>query len=507
MNALEGLKPEEVFHYFEQICQIPHGSGNVEQISDYLSAFAKERGLFCIQDEWKNIIIIKEATPGYEQEEPFILQGHMDMVAVKEPDYEIDMVKEPLRLRAEDGRIYAEGTSLGGDDGIAVAYCLAILDSQELAHPRLEIILTVDEEVGMEGAMAIDLSMLRGKRMINLDQEEEGIFITSCAGGAGVDVRIPIQRSLQEPDWGANCLMEVKLGGLAGGHSGTEIYKHGGNANVLLAQLLKELTEQTGAMLVSMEGGVADNAIPKEASAQIAVKKERMEQIKTLVEEAQKRLKEELSESDPALAITCNMISMEANRDSVRDSNETAAVSGDNAVKCLCCMEDGVKNALSCIDMLPNGVVAMSKHVSGLVETSLNLGVMKLAEDALLLKYAVRSSVDQEKEVLCNRMKEIAGRYGAEMSVRNVYPGWAYRVDSALRDKMCAVYERMYGSAPKLEAIHAGLECGILAGKIPGLDCISVGPDLMNVHTAQESMDAASVQRVWEYLIAVLSEL
>lgn len=507
MSTLEGLKPEKVFHYFEQICQIPHGSGNVEQISNYLSAFAKERGLFCIQDEWKNIIIIKEATPGYEQEEPFILQGHMDMVAVKEPDYEIDMAKEPLRLRAENGRVYAEGTSLGGDDGIAVAYCLALLDSQELAHPRLEIILTVDEEIGMEGAMGIDLSMLRGRRMINLDQEEEGIFITSCAGGAGVDVRIPMRRSAQETDWEANCLMEVKLGGLAGGHSGTEIHKHGGNANVALVQLLKRLTEQTGVMLVSMEGGVADNAIPKESSALIAVKKEQIKQIKALVEEEQMRLKEELSESDPALAITCNMISMEANREcSVQGSKETTAVSGDHAMKCLCCMEDSVKHALSCISMLPNGVVAMSKHVSGLVETSLNLGVMKLTEDALLLKYAVRSSVDQEKEVLCNKMKEIAKQYGAETTVRNVYPGWAYRVDSALRDKMCAVYEKMYGSAPKLEAIHAGLECGILAGKIPGLDCISVGPDLMNVHTAQESMDAASVERVWEYLIAVLSD-
>ena len=301
--------------------------------------------------------------------------------------------------------------------------------------------------------------------------------------------------------------MEVKLGGLAGGHSGTEIHKHGGNANVALVQLLKRLTEQTAVMLVSMEGGVADNAIPKESSALIAVKKEQIKQIKALVEEEQMRLKEELSESDPALAITCNMISMEANREcSVQGSKETTAVSGDHAMKCLCCMEDSVKHALSCISMLPNGVVAMSKHVSGLVETSLNLGVMKLTEDALLLKYAVRSSVDQEKEVLCNKMKEIAKQYGAETTVRNVYPGWAYRVDSALRDKMCAVYEKMYGSAPKLEAIHAGLECGILAGKIPGLDCISVGPDLMNVHTAQESMDAASVERVWEYLIAVLSD-
>lgn len=483
MSVLEGLQPEKVFHYFEQICQIPHGSGNVEQISNFLADFAKERGLFCIQDDLKNIIIIKEAAPGYEQEEPIILQGHMDMVAVKEPGYEIDMLKEPLRLKVEDDRIYAKGTSLGGDDGIAVAYCLALLDSENLSHPRLEIILTVDEETGMEGAMEIDLSMLRGKRMINLDQEEEGIFITSCAGGAGVDVRIPIQRV---PQGTADGLMEVKITGLSGGHSGTEIHKNRGNANVLLGQLIGKLIEQADAALVSMQGGVADNAIPREAAAQIAVKQEKMKQVKAIVKEQEQYLKKKLRESDPDFSILCRALPM---------------------TKEEWCSGSSADNALSCMTELPNGVVAMSRHVSGLVETSLNLGVMKLTEDALLLRYAVRSSVDREKEAVCDTMKEIAARHGAEAVVRNAYPGWAYRVNSALRDKMCAVYEKMYGTEPKLEAIHAGLECGILAGKIPELDCISIGPDLMDVHTAQESMSIVSVQRVWEYLTAVLAEL
>lgn len=497
MDILEGLQPQKVFTYFERICQIPHGSGNIEQISNYIADFAKERGLFCIQDELKNIIIIKEATPGYEQEEPYILQGHMDMVAVKEPGCNIDMTKESLRLKVENGRIYAEGTSLGGDDGIAVAYCLAILDAPELDHPRLEIILTVDEETGMEGAMGIDLSMLQGKRMINLDQEEEGIFITSCAGGARVDVTIPVQRVTVNQDRDKMSVIELKITGLAGGHSGTEIDKKGGNANVLLGQLLEKIMAQTDAVLSSLQGGVADNAIPKEACARIAVSDGELEQIKKLITEQEIDLKEQLSTTDPEFMIACSIIP--AAEKAVLPEAETS----DSQMVCF--SGEAVRNALACLDKLPNGVITMSRDVVGLVETSLNLGIMKLTENALVLEYAVRSSVNQEREVLCSQMQEIAAQYGATVTVRNAYPGWAYRADSSLRNHMCTVYEKMYGHAPKLEAIHAGLECGILAGKIQGLDCISIGPDLNDVHTAQESMDIASVQRVWNYLLTVLA--
>ena len=234
MRVLEGLQPQSVFYYFEEITRIPHGSGNVKQISDYLRQFARDKGLECVQDELFNIIIVKEATPGYEQEEPYILQGHMDMVAVSAPDCGIDMTKEPLKLCVENGRIHAEGTSLGGDDGIAVAYALALLAADDISHPRLEVILTVDEETGMEGAKGIDLSMLRGKRLINLDQEEEGVVITSCAGGARVDVTIPLQEeSVMEPDReeekaagqtdDGRQVLRLKIAGLLGGHSGIEI--------------------------------------------------------------------------------------------------------------------------------------------------------------------------------------------------------------------------------------------------------------------------------------------
>jgi dipeptidase D len=481
MGVLDGLEPQKVFQYFEEICRIPHGSGNVEAISNHLLRFAKERGLECYQDKLKNIIIIKEATPGYEQEEPFILQGHMDMVAVKDADCRIDMEKEPLRLKVEDGKISAESTSLGGDDGIAVAYCLALLDEKELGHPRLEIVLTTDEETGMEGATGIDLSMLKGKRMINLDNEEEGVFITSCAGGARVDVKIPIHRTAVPEE--NCCKMQIGIHGLTGGHSGTEIIRNGGNANVLLGELLEKILEQTDAAVLAMDGGVADNAIPREATAVICVRAEQKAKIITLLEEQERTLKERYAQSDPELSV-------------VVSANLFSGKTAD---------QSDLRNALACLASLPNGVTAMSRYVPELVETSLNLGTMKLTDEALTLAYAVRSSVDDQKESLCHKIQQIAARFGAAADIRSSYPGWVYRVDSPLRNRMCTVYEKLYGIAPRLEAIHAGLECGILAGKIAELDCVSIGPDLYNVHTTHENMDIVSVRRTWEFITAVLS--
>lgn len=484
MGILTGIEPKSVFTFFEQISQIPHGSGNVGAISDYLQNFAKERGLSCIQDELKNIIIIREAGPGYEEEAPYILQGHMDMVAVKEPGCDIDMATEGLRLKMVDGMIYAEGTSLGGDDGIGVAYCLALLDARDVAMPRLEVVLTVDEETGMEGATGIDLSMLHGRRMINLDQEEEGIFITSCAGGARVDVVIPMERAQDEVRTQDMQLVEIEVTGLLGGHSGMEINKGRGNANCLLGQVLRALGEQMELRLVRMQGGVADNAIAREASAVLAVQDDEMAKLEAIVGEQDKRISLSLQEKDPDVRVLCRTLS------------------GEGDFYTVAC----VKGALSCLAKLPNGVVTMSQDVEGLVETSLNLGVMALSEEGLRLQYAVRSSVDRAKEALCEQMTGIAKEAGAQVSVHGSYPGWAYQKESPLREKMVRIYEEMYGHKPVLQAIHAGLECGILSGKIEGLDCVCVGPDLQDVHTAQEKMDIASVGRVWEYLLAVLTQ-
>lgn len=505
MRVLEGLQPQSVFYYFEEITRIPHGSGNVKQISDYLRKFAEDKGLECIQDELFNIIIIKGATPGYEQEEPYILQGHMDMVAVSAPDCGIDMTKEPLKLCVENGRIHAQGTSLGGDDGIAIAYALALLAADDISHPRLEVILTVDEETGMEGAKGIDLSMLRGKRLINLDQEEEGVVITSCAGGARVDVTIPLQEEsaagldrAEEKAAGqmddSRQILRLKISGLLGGHSGIEINKGRGNANYLTGRILKELSEQFDICLISMHGGMADNAIPRDAEALFAVDITQTEAAIACVQTEADRIQQELGDRDPAFTAACAVVSRQE-----LDSGKPA----EQGLKCY--DAPSTARALACLCKLPNGVIAMSRELEGLVQTSLNLGVVTMQQGALKLSYAVRSSVEDEKEALCRQMREIAEASKAAVEVRNAYTGWAYRKDSPLRDIIVNVYEKMYGRKPVLEAIHAGVECGILAAKIPDLDCVSIGPDMSDVHTAQESLDIASVQRMWEYLLAVLA--
>ena len=497
MGVLDHLEPKSVFHYFEEICRIPHGSGNVRQISDYLKESALKGGFECIQDDLFNIIIIKEATEGYEQDEPYILQGHMDMVAVSKPDSDIDMAKDSLRLCIENGRVRAEGTSLGGDDGIAVAYVLALLDAQDISHPRLEVVLTVDEETGMEGARGIDLSMLKGKRLINLDQEDEGVIITSCAGGARVDVNIPMRRD--------NVVAEnvqaltIKATGLRGGHSGMEINKGRGNANCLLGRILKGMSEKFSICMVTMQGGLADNAIPREAEATILADITQADPIFAFIKEEEANIRHELGDKDAGFTVVCDT----ADAQSVANGHAADLNSQQEHIKCFDAVS--TKRAFDCLCELPNGVITMSPDLKGLVQTSLNLGVVTLGQDELQLSYAVRSSVDEDKEKLCRQMKDIAIQSGARAEIRNSYPGWAYRKESPLRDIAIAVHEKMYGNKPVLEAIHAGLECGILAAKIPGLDCISIGPDMSNVHTVEESLDIASVQRTWEYLKNVLA--
>ncbi len=480
MSILAGVEPAPVFHYFEEICKIPHGSGNEKQLSDYLKQFAEERGLFCIQDAWNNIIIVKEASAGYEEEETMILQGHMDMVAVKEPDCPADLKKDPLRLKKEGDYIMAEGTSLGGDDGIAVAYALALLDAQDIPHPRLEVMITTGEEVGMDGAREIDLSMLKGRRMLNLDNEEEGVLLTSCAGGARAGCRLPVLREKRN-----GCILHLQVSGLRGGHSGGEIIKEGGNANVLMGRVLGALVQETSASLISLEGGLADNAIPIQTDARILIKREEIAKSLAVTEQTAKQIRMELCVKDPGVRIT-------------------ALEEEEGTADCLQC--DSMKKAVNLLLAMPNGIQAMSADVKGLVETSLNLGMLRLTEDSLVLTYAVRSALESGKEAVCAKLRAISELAGADVEIRGSYPGWAYKKDSPLRDKMIRIYQQMYGKEPEIQAIHAGLECGMFAGKIQGLDCISCGPDMKDIHTTQEVLSISSTKRVWEYLLAVLRD-
>ncbi|MBE5892679.1 MAG: aminoacyl-histidine dipeptidase [Lachnospiraceae bacterium] len=508
MSVLTGLQPANVFRFFEEICGIPHGSGNVDRISDYLAAFAKDRRLFYIQDEAKNVIIIKAATPGYEEEPALIIQGHMDMVAVKKPDCDINLETDGLRVAINGDKIYAEGTSLGGDDGIAVAYALAILDSNELKHPRIEVVITVDEETGLDGAKAIDLSVLKGSRLLNLDSEEEGVFLTSCAGGARVACNLPVNKSDVE-----GVAVEIVVNGLQGGHSGAEIHKERGNSNCLMARLLQEMTGQMPVALLDLKGGLADNAIPRETVATVVVAEEEKDFFLAMAETVAREWQAELASKDPGVKVGLREI-------------------GSGVYSCV--TTEDTRKAMAYLYACPNGVQAMSADMPGMVETSLNMGILELKEcverskkddhshgaggesgvaengtgekngPAIGARFNVRSSVESAKEALIAKLAVITELAGADMEISGEYPGWQYRVESPLREKMMQVYREMYGTEPKVEAIHAGLECGILGSKIKDPDCVSMGPDMRDIHTTEETLSISSVARVWDYLVKLL---
>lgn len=481
MRILENLEPQNVFYYFEEICKIPHGSGHTRQISDYLKAFADEHGLYCRQDELNNIIMIKEASKGYEDHAPVLLQGHMDMVAVKDADCTLDMTKDGLQLEILGDRLSAKGTSLGGDDGIAVAFGLALLAGEEYRHPRIELILTVDEEVGMEGAAGLTVDDLTAKRMINLDQEEEKMFIVGCAGGARIDIR---KKTETEPIKGVLC--KLKISGLQGGHSGQEINKERGNAICLMGRLLAALQEKTPVYLKEVNGGTADNAIPNEVCAEIVVT-EWTEDIAAFMEEKFCGLKAEFAGKEDGLK--CEL-----------------QVGADDALIEVCNRKDS-EQWIHLLNVIPHGVIANSVKMKGLVETSLNPGILNVSAVEGMVSTSVRSSNAAAKEALINQLKSLAALCDATVGIRGDYPGWDYDPDSPLREKMVTIYEEMYGVKPQIEAIHAGLECGIFQSKIPGLDCVSIGPDMQDIHTTRETLSIPSVQRVWKFLLKVLESL
>lgn len=499
MAVLSQLEPAGVFRFFEEICSIPHGSGNVERISDYLKKFAKDRGLFCIQDELKNIIIKKNGSAGYEDKEPVIIQGHMDMVAVKKPDSDIDMKKDGLRLAVDGDFLFAEGTSLGGDDGIAVAYALALLDDDSLKHPPLEVIITVDEETGMDGAIGIDLDCIKGRRMLNLDSEEEGIFLVSCAGGSKVSLGMDVCREEEET---SACRYTILVDGLIGGHSGTEINKGRMNSNLLMARILDELKKLFGDLcLVTMEGGLADNAIPRRTEAVIELPSVEAVDLEKYFAVISKELHVELDSREPKMILSLEKCLSKTNLSyegctPVHSEDFLPAVS-----------EEETGRIIRYLLALPNGVIEMSADIPGLVETSLNVGIVRLDENGMETVISVRSNIESAKRMLIHRLEAVAALAGADISVNGDYPGWSYRKDSPLRDKMIQVYKGMYGVEPKVEALHAGLECGILASKLEGLDCVSFGPNIHDIHTTEERLEIGSTKRCWEYILELLKHL
>ena len=497
---LNELSPGEVFSYFEKICSIPHGSGNTGMIADYCLEFAKLHGLKARKDAADNVVIFKAGTSGYEDCEPVILQGHLDMVCEKEPGCDIDMSVQSIKVCTDGKMVWADGTTLGADDGIAVAFILAVLASDTIAHPPIQAVLTSDEEIGMLGARDLDTSDLIAKRLINIDSESEGILYVSCAGGVRAECDIPVvyedavgwvsggEQDDNASDAAGNgqVCFEVKISGLAGGHSGVEIHKQHTNAIRLLASLLSHASCMADFRLVSLSGGGKENAIPKEAKAVVSVRSCDATTFEQSIKENADVWMQEISATEPHAKIEVGKA--DAAADKVLDFHST-------------------ENVIYALGLSPDGVYRMSQEINGMVQTSLNLGTAYLEDDKLVYKYLIRSNTAAGKKLLLERVNTFVKHLSGNVVTMSDYPAWEYKSDSQLRKICVESFTKVYGHEPEVTSIHAGLECGILAGKMPGVDMISFGPTLESVHTPDECMNVASVERTWEYLMEILKSL
>ena len=473
ININDHKSIEKVIRFFEEFSAIPHGSGNTKLIADYLVDFAKARGLEHMRDSADNVVIRKGATAGYENKPAVIFQGHLDMVAEKKPGAAIDMEKEGLTLYRDGDFLRAKDTTLGGDDGVALAYALALLDSDDIPHPDFEAVFTSDEEIGLLGAVAIDPEEIHGRLLINIDSDEEGVFTVGCAGGMRSDVVLPLSRTLSEAS-----AYKLKASGFKGGHSGVEIDKGRVNANKALVEILAALGKIS---IKDIRGGNADNAIPRECECVFTSECDPTDKVLALGKE----IKARYSDIEPDITFTLDKV----------DSDLIGVSYEDSAT------------LVSLLNTLPSGIIAMSTDVEGLVETSLNMGILRTESEKAEVSFSVRSAKGAEKQKLGNRLEAIAKEHGASYSTRGEYPAWEYKKDSHLRDVMKKVYEDMYGESPEIVIIHAGLECGIFSEKVAGIDCVSIGPNNYDIHTTEERLSLTSLERVWEFLLNVLKEI
>ncbi len=479
MSKLSGLKPERVFHYFEQISAVPRGSGNRKGISDFCVAFAKEHHLRYVQDEAYNVVVYKEAAPGYETADTVILQGHLDMVCQKSEGYQIDFEKDALDLYIDGDFVKARGTTLGADNGIAVAMILAILENDALAHPAIEAVFTSDEEIGMLGAIELDSALLSGKKMINLDSEEQDVLTVSCAGGSDLTMRAPIDKKTA-----CGTKVELKIFDLKGGHSGVEIGSGRVNAAMLMGRVLNHLQKKINFSLIDISSGTKVNAIPRTCHVALVT-----ENPQAFLEEAEAYLtliQKEIATREPDFAFSVEL----------GEAEDFLAV------------DDGVqKKLLNVLLCAPFGVVEMSADISGLVETSLNLGILKIEKETLCLQFSLRSNKQTALDFLEEKMLGLADALGFVAETSGHYPPWEYKENSVLRDLYRKVYFETFGQEVKVEAIHAGLECAVFASNIPELDCIAVGPQMYDVHTDGERLSISSTEAVFSLLKKLLKAL
>jgi dipeptidase D len=479
MTTIMNFEPKKVFEFFEIISKIPHGSGNTEKLADYCMDFAKKRNLEAVRDKAGNIVIYKGATKGYENSETVILQGHLDMVCEKAEDCSIDMNTQPISLCTDGEYIWADGTTLGADDGIAVAYILALLDSDDIAHPPIEALLTNDEEIGLLGVRELDKNLLHGSRLINIDSESEGVLTVSCAGGVRATCGLPLEFVKTKSD---EASYKVEISGLLGGHSGVDINYNRQNAHILLGKLFEYLGDAFDFYVSSIDGGKKTNVIPHQASAIICVDKENAEIIEKGIKVFNKIAAEDLAAVEPAVKITlvpCELPTEHTDAESTRKLTFTLL-------------------------NIPNGVQAMSPDIPNMVQTSLNMGELSIENHVMKMGYLIRSNAATGKQLIVNKLTSFIEFLNGTIEFISDYPVWEYKTNSVLRDIMEKAFVEVYSEEPTVCAIHAGLECGILAGKINDADMVSFGPDLENVHTPNERMSIASAARCWNYLLKVL---
>ncbi|MDR1663464.1 MAG: aminoacyl-histidine dipeptidase [Clostridiales bacterium] len=483
--VLKNLQPASFFKFFEEISRIPRGSGNEKAVSDFIAEFARGKGLRVEQDGFHNLIIYKPATPGYEGREPVILQGHLDMVCEKNRETVHDFLKDPLKLRIDGDFISAEGTTLGADDGIALAAGMALLDAGDIAHPPLEVVFTADEEAGMSGAENLNAKLLRGRRLINMDTSHEGTFFSGCAGGVRALLTLPVER---EPAAEGSAFIKMEVSGLKGGHSGEDIILDRGNSLRILSRLLVQLEKAAvDFRTLSASGGMKINAIPREAEAVVAVPQDDADAVFKIAEAFTKELANEYRVSDPKVKIGCARV----------DKTDAAHT----------ITREGTRKLIAALLLLPNGVLGMSQDIPGLTETSCSVGVLELNENAAEIHIMPRSSVMSRLQAVKEQISKAGEVLNAKVSFSHEYPGWEYDSGSALRKTAAEVYRGLYGKEPVVTAVHGGLECGLFAGKMPGVDMISFGPNATGAHTPDERLSISSTARVWTFLTALLKNL
>lgn len=481
MHILQDLEPAKVFSYFEKICSIPHTSFHEKELSDYCVSFAKERNLYYEQDQMGNVLIVAEPTKGYENVPAIMLQGHLDMVGDKTAKCSLDLEKDGLNIYIDGDYIRAKGTTLGGDDGIAVAYALTILDDPSIPHPRLEVVLTVCEEVGLRGATAMDFSSCQAKRLINVDSEVEGILTAGCAGGIRVCSELPMKKTTR-----TGIVTTFSIEGLSGGHSGMEIDKGRANANLLLGRFLLQLHQEVDYDLISIQGGAKENVIPKTGRISLLIGENDTKATYEVMNQFNSQMSAEYGTADPGIHMIMKLEHDILQERSVLD-------------------KQSLSHILAALNTMPNGVQAMSMDLQGLVETSLNMGVIELDHDIFRMRFSIRSSVPSAKEYLVSKVTYFTQFLGGWVSFSGEYPAWPYERESRFRDICVEIYKKQYGKEPKIQLMHAGLECGIIADKLPGIDCISFGPNMLDIHTPNEHMSISSVARVWEFLKSILA--